>query len=94
MPINKALPDLVLPLKREYFEQIKRGEKPEDFRLCTPYWAKRLEGREYGRVVLTLGILQKMTRIGVCRVRGGVLSSAGSRISTLGVRRSMFMQLM
>lgn len=55
MPINKALPDLVLPLKREYFEQIKRGEKPEDFRLCTPYWAKRLEGREYGRVVLTLG---------------------------------------
>lgn len=55
MPINKALPDLVLPLKREYFEQIKRGEKPEDFRLCTPYWAKRLEGREYGRVVLPLG---------------------------------------
>ena len=47
--------DLVLPLKREYFEQIKAGEKPEEFRLCTPYWAKRLEGREDDRVVLTLG---------------------------------------
>ncbi|MFH2134058.1 MAG: ASCH domain-containing protein [Pseudomonadota bacterium] len=47
--------DLVLPLKREYFEQIKAGEKPEEFRLCTPYWAKRLEGREYDLVELTLG---------------------------------------
>jgi len=52
---DKSLPNLVLPLKREYFEQIKHGEKPEEFRLCTPYWAKRLEGREYGWVVLTLG---------------------------------------
>ena len=52
---DRTLPDLVLPLKREYFEQIKHGEKLEEFRLCTPYWAKRLEGREYGRVVLTLG---------------------------------------
>lgn len=55
MQPDKSLPDLVLPLKREYFEQIKRREKPEEFRLCTPYWARRLEGREYGRVVLTLG---------------------------------------
>lgn len=47
--------DLILPLKQEYFEQIKCGEKAEEFRLCTPYWEKRLEGREYGRVVLTLG---------------------------------------
>lgn len=47
--------DLVLPLKRCYFEQIKAGLKPEEFRLQTPYWRKRLEGRHYDRVILTLG---------------------------------------
>ena len=47
--------DLVLPLKREYFEQIRDGLKTEEFRLCTPYWAKRLEGRSYNQVILTLG---------------------------------------
>jgi hypothetical protein len=47
--------DLVLPLKRQYFEQIKRGEKLEEYRLCSTYWQKRLEGREYDRVILTLG---------------------------------------
>lgn len=47
--------DLVLPVKREYFEQIKAGLKPDEFRLCTSYWAKRLEGRSYDRVIVTLG---------------------------------------
>lgn len=47
--------DLVLPLKRAYFEQIRDGVKSEEFRLCTPYWRKRLEGRSFKRVVLTLG---------------------------------------
>jgi hypothetical protein len=47
--------DLVLPLKRAYFEQIRDGVKPEEFRLCTPYWRKRLEGRTFDRIVLTLG---------------------------------------
>jgi hypothetical protein len=46
---------LTLPLKAIYFHQIKSGEKPEEFRLCTPYWARRLVGREYDRIVLTLG---------------------------------------
>ena len=36
---------LVLPLKAEYFHQIKDGTKLEEYRLCTPYWRKRLEGR-------------------------------------------------
>lgn len=47
--------DLILPLKRIYFEQIRSGEKKEEFRLCTPYWEKRLVGRSYDRLVLTLG---------------------------------------
>lgn len=47
--------DLILPLKAVYFHQIKAGTKPEEFRLFTPYWRKRLEGRTYDRIVLTLG---------------------------------------
>lgn len=46
---------LHLPLKRVYFEQIQRGEKPLEFRLCTPHWEKRLLGRTYDGIVLTLG---------------------------------------
>lgn len=47
--------DLVLSLKREYFEAIRDGSKTEEYRLCTPYWRKRLEGRSFDRIVLTLG---------------------------------------
>lgn len=46
---------LVLPLKREYFEQIRAGTKPEEYRLDNPYWRKRLEGRHYDSIELRLG---------------------------------------
>ena len=46
---------LYLPLKGEYFDQIKSGEKREEYRLATPYWARRLEGRSYADIVLTKG---------------------------------------
>lgn len=47
--------DIVLPLKAEYFCAIRDGEKVEEYRLDTPYWRKRLVGREYKCIVLTLG---------------------------------------
>ncbi|GKS85826.1 RNA-binding protein [Acidovorax sp. SUPP1855] len=49
--------DLVLPLKKVYFHQIKNGEKTEEYRLCTPYWNKRLADNfnQFDRIVLTLG---------------------------------------
>lgn len=47
--------DLVLPLKREYFEAIRDGSKTEEYRLCTPYWNRRLTYRKFDRIVLTLG---------------------------------------
>jgi hypothetical protein len=50
---------LHVPLKREYFEAIRDGSKPEEFRLCTEHWRKRLEGREYDCIVLTLGYPSK-----------------------------------
>lgn len=46
---------LTLALKGEYFDQIKVGTKLQEFRLITPYWRKRLEGRSYDRIVLTRG---------------------------------------
>lgn len=46
---------LSLPLKREYFDAIQSGKKLEEYRLCTPYWTKRLEGKTYERIMLTLG---------------------------------------
>ena len=49
---------LYLALKRQYFEQIKSGEKVEEFRLVTPYWQKRL-AKKYDRIVLTLGYPSK-----------------------------------
>lgn len=51
---NIELPSLILPLKREYFEQIKSGEKVEEYRLYNDYWYRRLHMRHYGRIILTL----------------------------------------
>ncbi len=49
--------DLHLALKGEYFDAIKAGTKTEEFRLCTPYWQKRLASPFglYDRIVLTRG---------------------------------------
>lgn len=46
---------LILPLKREYFEAIRKGEKAEEFREATPYWRKRLVGQHFDAIELTLG---------------------------------------
>lgn len=52
---DDRLPDLILPLKGEYFDDIAAGRKPDEFRLANDYWRKRLVGREYARIVLTRG---------------------------------------
>ena len=47
---------LHLSLKREYFEQIRDGEKWFEYRLCNDYWRKRLDAHgAYHQIVLTLG---------------------------------------
>lgn len=46
---------LTIPVKGIYFDQIRAGTKPREYRLTTPYWCKRLESREYDRIVLTRG---------------------------------------
>lgn len=44
-----------IAVRREYFEQIKAGTKRYEFRLANEYWRKRLEGREYDKIIITLG---------------------------------------
>lgn len=46
---------LHLALKGIYFDAIRSGEKIEEFRLVTPYWTKRLEGRDYASIELSRG---------------------------------------
>lgn len=47
--------DIVLPLKREYFEAIRNGTKPEEYREYSAFWRKRIEGKSFDRIILTLG---------------------------------------
>lgn len=47
--------DLILRLRGEYFKQIKGGTKKEEYRLYNPYWKKRLEGKEFENIIITLG---------------------------------------
>ena len=46
---------LVLHLKKEYFEEIKNGKKRFEYRLKTPYWHKRLVGKQYDSIRLLCG---------------------------------------
>lgn len=47
--------DLTLNVKKEYFNQIKSGEKTEEYRLIKPYWTKRLVDREYDYLIIKMG---------------------------------------
>ncbi|MDO8728523.1 MAG: hypothetical protein Q7K26_01380 [bacterium] len=43
--------DLHLHVKGEYFQQIKAGTKPDEFRLYEK-WAKRIEGKTFDRIFI------------------------------------------
>lgn len=49
---------LILNLKKEYFEQIKSGEKKEEYREIKKYWIKRLS-KNYDEVHIKLGYPKK-----------------------------------
>jgi ASC-1-like (ASCH) protein len=46
---------LTIPLKGIYFDQIKAGTKPFEYRVVNDYWNKRIRGRAYDQIVLTKG---------------------------------------
>lgn len=51
--------DLRLPVKREYFEAIKSGVKTEEYRLYNDYWRKRMSGKSFDTITITLGYPKK-----------------------------------
>lgn len=50
---------LIFNLKTEYFQEIKSGVKKEEYRLCNPYWTKRLAGKNFSKVIVKLGYPKK-----------------------------------
>lgn len=47
--------NLQLAVNGEYFDQMKRGEKTEEYRLVTSFWSKRILARNYDRLIITRG---------------------------------------
>lgn len=47
--------NLQLAVKGEYFHAMMRGEKTEEYRLVNAYWGRRIFGRDYERLIITLG---------------------------------------
>jgi len=50
---------LRLNVRREYWEQVQRGEKIYEYRLCNEYWRKRLEEKIYSYIAYCLGYPKK-----------------------------------
>jgi hypothetical protein len=47
--------NLILYLKEVYFNQVKAGTKPWEYRECKDYWRKRLEGKTFDFVEIRGG---------------------------------------
>jgi hypothetical protein len=50
--------NLFLHVRKEYFDQIKSGEKKEEYRLIKPYWIERLN-RNYDGIYIFRGYPKK-----------------------------------
>jgi hypothetical protein len=50
-----AMTTLTLHLKKQYFDAIADGIKIEEYRRITPYWKKRIEGKNYETITLLCG---------------------------------------
>jgi len=63
LPMNNLLKGnkrvLRLNVRCEYWEQVQRGEKIYEYRLCKEYWRKRLEEKIYSYIAYCLGYPKK-----------------------------------
>lgn len=50
---------LQVAVEQQYFEAMLSGEKTEEYREANQYWTRRLEGKEFDRVVITWGYPSK-----------------------------------
>ena len=46
---------LILNIKKQYFEQIVKGLKNEEYRIFKPFWITRIIGKQYSHVVFKNG---------------------------------------
>ena len=46
---------LVLPVRRKWFELIAAGKKQVEYRRVNEYWSRRLIGKRFSNIVVTLG---------------------------------------
>ena len=65
---------LHLNLHREFFAEIAAGTKRVEYRSCTPYWRRRLDGRHYDVVQFRNGYATKAPEmqvefLGIRRIR-------------------------
>lgn len=62
---------LYLPLKKEWYEMIERGEKTEEYREIKPYWNKRLINRKYTHVKFSYGYTKRTMTFEIERITIG-----------------------
>ena len=47
--------NLFIIIKKQYLDQIIAGTKKEEYRLVSPYWVKKLVGRDYDKIIFQAG---------------------------------------
>jgi len=66
--------NLSLTLHKKWFDRIAAGRKTHEFREAKPYWAKRLDGRQYSEIHFRNGYSKDAPFMRVeflgCRLRG------------------------
>jgi len=70
---------LHLNLHREFFDLIERGLKKTEYRECTPYWRRRLEGRDYDVIRFRNGYATKAPIMDVQYVTKGFRVVGGKK---------------
>jgi hypothetical protein len=78
---------LHLNLRAEYFEAIQDGTKAEEFRLATPYWRRRLEGKTFSGIVLKKGYPKRGDASRTVRRAWRGMQMRSLRTRTLAMRR-------
>ena len=72
-------PILHLNLHREFFAKIAAGEKRIEYRRRTPYWKRRLEGRQYDVIQFRNGYATKAPEMQVEFVKVRKVTKWGAR---------------
>ena len=70
---------LHLNLHREFFDLIEKGLKKTEYRECTPYWRRRLEGRDYDVIRFRNGYATKAPVMDVQYVTKGFRVVGGKK---------------